>query len=188
MGLGYLNNGIGRACKNAVSGYDIIYLFPWVKYSRSQIIIDGHKLVTFPSTLIYAFSVYNASFTEPQTTEDGGKFYTQNVSYDLPRIELNPSFTKLVNDDYRAIVKDRNGFYRIVGLYNGLISELNQTTGDSKNSFNGYKIQMEGMEILSALFIDDLEDAGFIISEDNFLLLEDGTPILTEGNEEIILE
>ena len=186
--MGSLNSGIGKSCKESQGGYDIIYLFSWVKYARSQIVIDGHKLTSFPTTTIYEFNVYNAVFDESQSTDDGGKSFTQNISYDLPRIELNPEFTKLVNDDYRAIVKDRNGFYRIVGLYNGLISQLNQNTGDSKNSFNGYKIQMEGMEILSALFIDDLEDAGFIISPDNFLLLEDGTPILTEGNEEIILE
>ena len=186
--MGSLNSGIGRSCKESISGYDILYLFPWKKYARSQIVVSGHKLTSFPTTTIFKFNVYNAVFDESQSTEDGGKSFTQNISYDLPRIELNPEFTKLVNDDYTVIVKDRNGFFRIAGLYNGMFSQLNQNTGDSRGSFNGYKIQMEGNEILSALFIDDLEDAGFIISPDNFLLLEDGTPILTEGNEEIILE
>ena len=47
---------------------------------------------------------------------------------------------------------------------------------------------MEGREILSAFFIDDLEDAGFVISPDNFLLLEDGSFVLLEDNTRIILE
>ena len=94
----------------------------------------------------------------------------------------------MLKKDYRAIILDRNGKYRIVGLFNGLISEMTKTTGGGKSDFNGYQITMEGREIKSALFIDDLDSAGFEISEDNFLLLENGEFVLTEDNQYIIVE
>jgi hypothetical protein len=185
-----LTFGRAKQCKDSTAGFDTVYLFPFVKYSKSQIITDANVVTTFPSTTIYKFEVLSANLTEDQSEEGGGKFYSQNISFDLPKFDIvdNLELVKLIKKDYRAIVLDRNGNYRIVGLYNGLISELSKVTGSGKQDFNGYKLTMEGQEILSALFITDLEDAGFVISEDNFLLLENGEFILLENNERIILE
>ena len=47
---------------------------------------------------------------------------------------------------------------------------------------------MEGREAFTGLFINDLDDAGFEVAEDNFLLLENGEFILLEDNQRIILE
>jgi hypothetical protein len=183
-----LTNGRNRKCKSNIGGVKLIYLFPFIKYSRSQIIRTGLELTTFPSTTIYAFEGVNLSFTDSQSTEDGGKFFTENLTADFIGLELNTSFRKLVDDDYRVIVKDNNNKYRLLGAYNGLITEFNSTSGGNSSDFSGYNLTFDGKERQEALFIDDLEDAGFIISLDNFLLLEDGTPILTEGNEKIIIE
>lgn len=179
--------GRSRKCKAGVSGVDYIYLFPFIKYARSLIVRDQLTLTSFPSTLVYKFEG-NFSFNESQSTQDGGKFYTQNLTADFIGLEVNSQLSKLVNADYRVIVKDNNGLYRLLGAYNGVITELNSTTGSSQAEFSGYNLTFEGQEQEQALYIDDLEDAGFVISEDNFLLLEDGTPILTEDNQEIILE
>ena len=185
-----LTTGRSKPCKDSLAGFDIVYLFPFVKYSRSQIVIDGHTLTTFPATTIYKYYIVNPSFTETQNENGGGKFYDQNLSYDLAKFDIidNLELVKLIKKDYRAIVLDRNGNYRILGLWNGLITELTKVTGSGKADFNGYKISMEGQESLSAFFIDDLEDAGFTPSDDNFLLLEDGSFVLLENNERIILE
>jgi len=180
-------NGRDRKCKSNVSGVNYIYLFRFVKYNRSQIVRDQLTLTDFPSTTIYRFEG-NYSFNESQSTEDGGKFYSQNLTADFIGIELNTNLSKLVNEDYRVIIKDNNGIFRLLGAHNGVITDLNSTTGSSQAEFSGYNLTFEGTEREQALFIDDLEDAGFVISEDNFLLLEDGTPILTESNEEIIIE
>jgi hypothetical protein len=182
-----ITTGRDRQCKANVSGVNFIYLFAFVNYNRSQIVRDRLTLTDFPETTIYRFEG-NYSFNESQSTEDGGKFYTQNLTADFIGLELNTNLVKLVDQDYRVIIKDNNGLYRLLGAYNGTITDLNSTTGSSQGEFSGYNLTFEGTEREQALFIDDLEDAGFIISEDNFLLLEDGTPILTEGNEEIIIE
>lgn len=181
-------NGRNRKCKDNVSGVQLIYLFPFVKYSRSLIVRDGLELTSFPATTIYAFEGVNLSFTDSQSTEDGGKFFTENLTADFIGLEINTDLVKLVDGDYRVITKDRNGLYRLLGAYNGLRTDLNSTTGGTQSEFSGYSLNFEGQERQEALFITDLEDAGFEIAEDNFLLLEDGTPILTEGNEEIIIE
>ena len=182
-----ITTGRSRKCKAGVSGVDYIYLFRFVKYARSLIVRDQLTLTDFPETTIYRFEG-NYSFNESQSTQDGGKFYTQNLTADFIGIELNTNLVKLVNEDYRVIIKDNNGVFRLLGAYNGVITELNSTTGSSQAEFSGYNLTFEGQEIEQALYIDDLEDAGFVISEDNFLLLEDGTPILTEDNQKIIIE
>ena len=184
----FLTKGRDKPCKDSIAGLDLIYLFAYEPYSRSQIVTSGSKLITFPNTMVYAFYVYNATFTETQNEDDGGKFYDISLGFDLPKIELNPNMVKFLTNDYRAIIKDRNGNFRIAGLYNGLQTDLNQTTGDSKGSFNGYKLSFSGQEIKSSFFIDNLGDVGFEISEDNFLLAEDGQELLTEANENIIIE
>lgn len=179
-----------RQCRDIQGGFDIVYLFPFVKYGRSEIILSGDVLDTFPATTIYKFNILSPNLTEEQSEVGGGKFYSQNLSFDLAKVGIvdNLELPRLTKKDYRAIILDRNGLYRIVGLWNGLITDLNKVTGDSKDAFNGYKISMEGREVESSVFITDLEDAGFIIAEDNFLLLEDGSFVLLEDNERIILE
>ena len=147
-----------KKCKDSIAGLDIVYLFPFVKYDRSQIIVNTNILTTFPTTTIYKFEVLNANLTEEMSEEDGGKFYTQNLSFDLAKVDLvdNLELVKLLKKDYLAIVSDRNGIYRLLGLYNGLIAELTKVTGGGKADFNGYKITLEGKESLSSLYITNL--------------------------------
>jgi len=160
-----LTQGRGRGCKDSIAGLDIVYFAPFLDYDRSQIIIDGATLTSFPGTFIYEFKVLNANFSENQTEDDGGKFWNQSLSFDLPKIKIdsNLELVKLVNKDHRVLVKDRNGFFRVVGLFNGVTTELTKTTGSSKGEFSGYKLTIEATEELSAVFVGDLNDVGFIV-------------------------
>ena len=132
----------------------------------------------------------NSTLSEEPGEDGGGKFYTQSLSFDLAKVDLidNIELPRLTNKDYSSIVSDRNGLHRILGLRNGLITELTKVTGGDKAGFNGYKLTMEGQEAFTGLFINDLDDAGFEVAEDNFLLLENGEFILLEDNQRIILE
>jgi len=179
-----------KQCRDTLGGFDVVDLFPFVKYSRSQITTNINIITTFPATTIFKFEVLNGSLSEEQSEDGGGKFYNQNLSFDLAKVDLidNIELPRLTNKDYCAIVSDRNGLHRILGLRNGLITELTKVTGGDKAGFNGYKLTMEGQEAFTGLFINDLDDAGFEVAEDNFLLLEDGSFLLLENNERIILE
>ena len=162
-----ITSGRSKQCSDSVAGFDIVYLFPFVSYDRSQIILNTNIVTTFPDTQIFKFEVLNANLSEEMSEDDGGIFYSQNLSFDLARtsVQDNLELTKLMDKDYMAIVSDRNGIFRLLGTYNGLSAEVTKVTGGGMEDFNGYKVTMEGKESLSSLFVSNLEDAGFKIIE-----------------------
>jgi hypothetical protein len=185
-----INSGYNKKCKNGLGGLNEIYLFPYVSYSRSNIITNANILTTFPNTTIYKFySNGNPIANEQQETDAGGKFYSQSINLDLQYSGDPFELTKLIKKDYRIIFKDRNGLYRIFGLYKGIEADkIDYNTGSSKADFNGFKIGFIGKEEKQSFFITDLEDAGFFIDDLDYRLLEDGGYRLTENNKFRILE
>ena len=63
-------NTYDRKCKSTLGGLKKIYLFPFVKYNRSQIIINGMELIEFPSTGIVEFDVIG-SYNQTSDVEGG---------------------------------------------------------------------------------------------------------------------
>jgi hypothetical protein len=185
-----LTQGRARGCKDGLGGVKKIYLFKYVKYSKSQIVTDDLVLTSFPATDIYEFYVSNnPSFSNPMQEDKGGKFYNEDISLEFAGIKIYDEFEKFLKFDFRMIILDNNGVYRMLGAYNGIISySLERVIGNAKADFRGYKASFEGMELQPALFINDLASVGFTIVENDYLLLEDGEFILTENNELIILE
>lgn len=188
--LATVESGYTRKCKNSLGGISEIYLFPFVKYSRSQILVNGNILTTFPSTTIYKFYANgNPTPNENQETDAGGKFFNQSIGLDLQYKDDAFQLSKLLNKDYRLIFKDRNGLYRIFGLYTGLeAGQLNYTTGNSKSDLNGFKIDFSGKEEKGSFFINNLEDAGFFDADINFRITQDGQFRITQNNEFRILQ
>lgn len=182
-----VSGGINRKCRYSIAGVSEIYLLKYYEYSRSQIITNDNFLVTFPTTVIYKFEVTpESTANEQQEQNEGGKFFNQSIglsfrSSDLLEIE------KLIDLDFRIIFRDRNGLYRIFGLYNGMQGgQISYTSGSGKADFNGLKIDFNGLEEKQSFFIDNLEDTGFII-EKAFLLQENGSYLLQENLFKIIL-
>lgn len=180
-----ITSGYSRKCKDSLGGVDEVYLFPYVNYSRSQIIVDGNILVTFPTTTIYKFYCNgNPNANETQENSDGGKFFNQSLPIELQGVNGIENISKLVNKDYRLIFRDRNGLYRIFGLYNGLESgALDYVTGGAKADFNGFKISFTGKEEYQSFFINDLENAGFFDAGLDYRITEDGDLRITENND-----
>ena len=185
-----IDSGYTRKCKNSLGGISELFLFPYVEYSRSQIVTNGNVLTTFPTTSIYKFAFNgNPAPNEPQEVDAGGKFYNQSISIDLQYKNDAFQLQKLLNKDYRIIFKDRNGIYHIFGLFNGLeADQLNYTTGNSKNDLNGFKIDFSGKEEKGSFFINDLESAGFFNADFNYRILENGDFRITEDVKFRILE
>ena len=182
-----VSSGINRKCRDSIAGVSEIYLFKYFDYSRSQIITNDNYLVTFPETTIYKFEVTpESTANEQQEQNDGGKFFNQSVGLSFRSSELL-EIEKLIDLDFRIIFRDRNGFYRIFGLYNGMQGgAISYATGGSKGDFNGLKIEFNGLEEKQSFFIANLQDAGFNI-EIAFLLQEDGFYLLQENLFKIIL-
>ena len=179
--------GINRKCRDSIAGVSEIYLFKYYDYSRSQIITNDNYLVTFPETTIYKFEVTpESTANEQQDQNEGGKFFNQSIGLSFRTAELL-EIEKLIDLDFRIIFRDRNGLYRIFGLYNAMQGgAISYATGGNKGDFNGLKIDFNGLEEKQSFFIENLEDTGFIISR-AFLLQEDGSFLLQEDLFKIIL-
>lgn len=181
-----ITQGRGRECKG-LGGLSEFYIFPFVEYANSQIVINGLTLIEFPETTIYRFFLESTDFRNPMQEDDGGKFYNEILSLTFPEIQSNTELPKLLYKDHRVIVRDRNEIYRMLGAYNGgIFDNLVQQTGSTYNDLSGYRIDYEGMEEQPALFLDNLDL--FTVAPDNFLITEIGELLLTEENEEIIIE
>jgi hypothetical protein len=179
-----LVSGRDRICKNLQGGINKLWLFPFVKYNRSQIITNDNILTTFPQTTIYRFNFNgNPAPIENQNQNEGGKFYEFNIAIDFVKSLDSINLQKLLKKDYRLIIQDRNGYFRIFGLFNGLIAEtLTFNSGNGKSDFNGFNIAFSGQEEKGSFFINDLENAGFFDADFDYRILQDGTFRITENS------
>jgi len=164
-----ISNIEDRICKNLQGGIDAIYLFPFVKYSRSQIKTLGQKLVQFPTTFIYTYFSQVSDFSENTNIERGNVTWTQTLNFELLKTYEGSEAYKLVNKDYRAIFIDRVGNIRILGLYNGCEATVTDTTGSDKSSANSYQITITAKEDNQAYYIDALDPMFPIDYEKNYI-------------------
>ena len=66
----------------------------------------GNLLVSYPTTLIYEFEfVGNPNIDISQDENDGGKFYNNNITFDLVGLSDAVEIQKLAKKDYIIIVK-----------------------------------------------------------------------------------
>lgn len=148
--------GYNRKCKDSIGGVSKVWICKYQKYSRSQIVTDGNILVSFPDSFLHSFeSLEIPNATETQETGEGGKFYNQSIS--LVFSGADKTQLELLNYlEYRILILDNNGVYRIYGMYNGLESSgLTYETGGAKNSFNGFRITFTGKEDKKSLFVNN---------------------------------
>ena len=177
-------NNIYKIC-NSLAGVKKLYLFTYVKYPRSSIVVEDNVLTDFPTSELYEFyTIGDVSFTENITEDDGGKYYDISLSF---KTKLFDEALKIVNKDIRAVIQDNNGNYRLLGNYNGLTCEsFNKTTGQSKSDFNGLEFTFSGKELRESFFFYDLEviagEAGL-----SYLLQENGDYLLQQNGFRIVI-
>lgn len=151
-----LTTNIPRLRKNVLGSINKVYLFGYVKYSRSQITVLDQTLTVFPATTIYSTHSIGTSFNENTETEGGDVFYNQSFSVEFPMTAVTSEVYKFAKVQWRAIYVDYLSNIRILGLYNGLDATVSNEPGSDKSSFNGYKVAFTGKESNQAYFIDDL--------------------------------
>ncbi len=151
-----ITKDINKICKDLQGGINKLYLLPYVKYSRSQIGTTDQNLTTFPSSLLFDWAGVNITFSETTEIVGGDVAWNQSLSFEIPKMYSTQEIYKLAKQYYRAIYIDRLGNIRILGLYNGLDSQITQESGSDKASLNGYKIVMTGKEDNQAYYLDNL--------------------------------
>src|SRR6478735_7502997 len=185
-----ITTGRDRQCRDSQGGIEEVYIFPYVKYPRSAIEINGSVLISFPETTIYEFYVVgNPTAVQTQNEDAGGKSYAQSLSLNFPKIENGKELEKLLKKDVRIIIRDRNGKYILLGAYVGLeCVSLAQNTGGSKQDFNGFTAVFEGKEEKGFMFIENLEDAGFVIMPEFFLMYQNSEIFTLQNNDYLITQ
>lgn len=179
---------IERKCKDSQGGIKTVYLFPFVKYSRSQIVLDGQRLESFPDTTVFDWHSIASNFSENQSFDSGSIMWDQNLTIQIPKTNLDSEIYKLANKDYRAIYIDEIGNIRILGLFNGLEATISNETGQEKADFNGYKITLTGKEDNQAYFITNLEGTGFDPYIIYNFIYDNGENIVMDNGNNFILD
>lgn len=180
-----LTRNIDKTDSDLMSGVYKIYLLPYVKYSRSRITIEDQKLVAFPGSELYEVYSSNTTFTESTEDEGGAVSYSQNFTVEIPKTEIGSQVYRLVKQKYRAIYKDYNGNWRMLGLFNGLKASYNNTTGAEKNSFGGYSVTFTGKEDRQAIYMDGITSGSTPKEVYNFLF-QDGNNYNFQNNRNYI--
>ena len=161
-----IQEGFVKPQKIKQGGIDKIYLFPYVKYGVSDITFgggsrvsnpDAQNITSFPQTTIFEYDAVNISYTENATISNGGIEWSQDLAFTLPNSEVFLNAYKLMYQDYCAIFLDRNGNYRIIGLWNGGEVTINAGTGGEKNAMNGSTISLKAREDNQAYFLSNFE-------------------------------
>jgi len=152
-----ITNGRNKQCKDAIGGVKSVYLAPYKKVTRSNIIYDGVELNGFPQTFIYQFKMTGGvSFTQTQQDSDGGKSFTQSITLNFSKLSVfdNLNFTKLLRKDYFIVVEDYNGNILLLGATNGTMSNCTKATGASGNDLSGYTLTITAEEGNLSPFLD----------------------------------
>ena len=165
-----ITGGVERALKSYQGGVKKLYIFPFNQYGVNQMEFNDQTLVSFPQTTIYEWDLNTPSFSESAAKAEGGNTqWSQKLDLTIPKTNAGREFYKLLSRDHSAIVLDRLGNYRVLGLKNGLeASSYSSTAGSSMNSMNGYSISLSGKEDNQAYFISDLSSTGFNIYDASF--------------------
>lgn len=169
-----------KQCDNSQGGASVLYLFPFIKYSESQITVVDNFLTVFPYNIIYDLGAFNISFDE-----EVGESYEQKCSFQVKKILATDKFKEYANRDYRIILKDNNGNLRMLGLFTGLKGGFSKSIGVNRTDFNGYNFTYETKEENTAPFMNDL--SFFNIMNVDGLSIQDGNNnSLQNGNNDSI--
>jgi len=174
-----------RGCKDLQGGMEIFYIVPWYKYSRSQIVTTGQLLTTFPLSTAYSVAAENVSYTETSSFEGGAEKWEQSLTFDLPKTEVSNELYKLLKQNIRIFYEDRLGNLRVLGLYNGLESQITNKTDVEKGGLNGYSVVTSGLEDNQAYFMDSLPVIIAPIIPDTAIFQDGNNYIYQDGNNKI---
>ena len=165
-----ITKAISKTCKNRQGGISKLYLFPYVKHSKSLNLTLDQEVVTFPFTNAFLYEAQNIVFTESTSIQNGGIEWTQKLDFTIPEADENSEVYKLANKDYSAVVLDRNGKYRFIGMRNGGEVTVNAVSGTLRSDMNGFNISLNAKEDNQAYYIPTFETIFNVVTPSEFIL------------------
>ncbi|WP_136465531.1 hypothetical protein [Flagellimonas onchidii] len=157
-----ISRGRKDGCKDSIGGLQKLYLAQFTPYRRNAFGFNGNVITSIPTTFVHLFELTGNNTFSQSRNGDG---YDQTLTVEFRKLDVQTTLQMMTLNyiELRALVQDRNGNWFILGLENGLESEgLTIETGDSRSSFNGYRMTLKGKETLSVPFVSDPFTNGFI--------------------------
>jgi len=164
-----ITKAVGRPCSDRQGGIAKLWLFAYVKHSKSLNLVQDQKVVTFPFTDAFQYEAQNISFTESTALQNGGVEWTQKLSFTITESSELSEVYKLPNQDYSAVILDRNGKYRFIGMRNGGEVTVNSVSGTSRGDLNGYNISITAKEDNQAYYVPTFETLFNVITPSEFI-------------------
>jgi len=165
-----ITKAVARPCNNRQGGIAKLWLFAYVKYSKSLNLVKDQKVVTFPLTNAFQYEAQNISFTESTAVLNGGIEWTQKLNFTITESDELSEVFKLANQDYSAVILDRNGKYRFIGMRNGGEVTVNASSGTTRSDMNGFNISLTAKEDNQAYYVPTFETLFNVITPSEFIL------------------
>jgi len=165
-----ITKAISRTCKNRQGGISKLYLFAYVKHSKSLNLVQDQEVITFPFTNAFLYEAENILFTESTSVLNGGIEWTQKLDFTITNSDELSEVYKLANKDYSAVILDRNGKYRFIGMRNGGEVTVSATSGTTRSDMNGFNISLTAKEDNQAYYIPTFETLFNVIVPTKFVL------------------
>lgn len=163
-----ITKAVGRSCNDRQGGISKLYLFAYVKYSKSLNLVQDQEVVTFPLTDAFEYEAENISFSESTSVVNGGIEWSQSLNFTITESNELSEVYKLANQDYSAVILDRNGNYRFIGMRNGGEVTVKSTSGVSKSDMNGYSISLSAKEDNQAYYVPNFNTLFNVVTPTSF--------------------
>lgn len=151
-------------CIDAKPGIDDFYLIPRTSLGADAFTISGNEVTGLDVLITEVFKYQLRGDDEnifTQTNPDdgratGAKVFEQSFVVKLKKVDKATSAELAIvgKSVPNVVVKDNEGFYRLMGLSEGCYSVIEENSGGAKNSFSGYTLTFTATEFDSAPFLD----------------------------------
>ena len=140
-----ITQGRVKACKDGVGGNSKLYLFNGLEDSFT--VVDGVATAVNPLLLTafeYELEGDGNIFAENKVSDrnTGTSINTQTLTIVLKKTDAATSaeFNLLTAGYPMAVIKTRNGEYKVVGIDDAIDFTVDSTTGGAKADLNGYTL------------------------------------------------
>lgn len=161
-----LTTGRGEPCNDAIGGLKALYLFDFVEDSFT-ITAGEATALNADVTSVYEYDLVADGNTLVETfTGDrnaGTSIYEQVITASLKKQTKDSAneLALIVKSRPVAVVKDRMGNYKVVGISDGNTATGSIESGGAKAEFNGYSLTLTATETNPAPYLDSATVTAF---------------------------
>ena len=159
-----------RVCKDSLGGNSTLYLYNPISDGTPAWTVAGGEATAMNVllTAAYKFELEGDGNTlEEAVVSDrstGTRVNTQTLTIVLkkPDADTNAEFNLLASNYAEAVIVDRNGNYRAIGIDDGIDFNITSSTGGAKTDLNGYTLTGVSTTSELAPFLDEATQSAFL--------------------------